>query len=86
MNYGSYSNGTVDETLRQARTTSNQDERGAAYRDFQQALAEDPAYDFICYLTALYGANNRVSGISTEKTLGHHGAGIFWNIETWELT
>lgn len=86
VNYGSYSNGTVDETLRQARTTSNQDERGAAYRDFQQALAEDPAYDFICYLTALYGANNRVSGISTEKTLGHHGAGIFWNIETWELT
>lgn len=47
--------------------------------------AEDPAYDFICYLTALYGANSRVSGINTKKTLGHHGAGIFWNIETWEL-
>ena len=35
--------------------------------------------------TLIYGANSRVSGINTQKTLGHHGAGIFWNIETWEL-
>lgn len=85
VNYGSYSNPTVDETLKKARITADQTQRGAAYGDFQKALAEDPAYDFICYLTALYGANNRVSGINTKKTLGHHGAGIFWNIENWEL-
>lgn len=84
-NYGSYSNPTVDETLTQARVTADRDQRAAAYRDFQKALAEDPAYDFVCYLTALYGANKRVSGIDTKKVLGHHGAGIFWNIETWEL-
>ena len=86
VNYGAYSNQTVDETpdpgpgdCGQGRTAYD------AYKTFQKALAEDPAYDFICYLTALYGANSRVSGINTQKTLGHHGAGIFWNIETWEL-
>ena len=85
VNYGAYSNQTVDETLTRARVTADKKERYDAYKTFQKALAEDPAYDFICYLTALYGANSRVSGINTQKTLGHHGAGIFWNIETWEL-
>lgn len=51
--------------------------RGAAYGEFQTALAADPPIDFICYLTALYGANTRVSGINVNKTLGHHGAGVF---------
>ena len=85
VNYGAYSNQTVDESLTRARVTADKKERYDAYKTFQKALAEDPAYDFICYLTALYGANSRVSGINTQKTLGHHGAGIFWNIETWEL-
>lgn len=84
-NYGAYSDKKVDETLTKARITADPTERKAAYVEFQQVLAKDPAYDLICYLTALYGANNRISGISTAKTLGHHGAGIFWNVETWEL-
>lgn len=84
-NYGSYSNETVDTALKQARVTSDNEERRECYATFQKALAEDPSYDFLCYLTALYGANNRITGISKEKTLGHHGAGIFWNIEEWEL-
>lgn len=84
-NYGFYSNQTVDRTLKKARITADQKKRKAHYGDFQKALAEDPAYDFICYLTALYAANKRISGINTTKILGHHGAGIFWNIEDWEL-
>ncbi len=84
-NYGFYSNKTVDEVLKKARITVDQKERKACYAEFQKTLAEDPAYDFICYITALYGANNRVSGINETKILGHHGAGIFWNIERWEL-
>jgi len=85
-NYGSYSNATVDSSLEQARTTSDSTKRGECYAAFQKALADDPAYDFICYLTALYGASKRISGISTDTILGHHGAGIFWNIEDWELS
>ncbi len=84
-NYGFYSNKEVDELLANARVTADKSARGASYAQFQTALAEDPAYDFICYLTALYGANKRVSGINTNKTLGHHGAGVFWNIEEWTL-
>jgi len=84
-NYGLYSNDTVDETLKKARITSDKGERAGHYAEFQEALAKDPAYDFICYLTALYCANTRVSGIKTTKILGHHGAGVFWNIEEWEL-
>lgn len=84
-NYGFYSNSAVDKALLEARVTADEAARAACYADFQTALAEDPAYDFICYLTALYGANKRVSGINTNKTLGHHGAGVFWNIEEWTL-
>lgn len=84
-NYGSYSDSAVDSALTKARITADDAARGAAYGEFQTALAADPAYDFICYLTALYGANTRVSGINVNKTLGHHGAGVFWNVEDWEL-
>lgn len=85
QNYGSYNNQIVDDSLNRARIASTDEERRAEYERFQEAFADDPAYNLICYLQALYGANNRVKGISTEKLLGHHGSGIFWNIEEWEL-
>ena len=50
-----------------------------------EAFAKDPAYDLICYLDALYAGNKRISG-PTDKVLGHHGAGIFWNIEDWTIS
>lgn len=84
-NYGSYSNKDVDRALEAARIASDEKDRRKEYTAFQKALAEDPAYNMICYLKAIYGANKRVKGVSTEKLLGHHGAGIFWNIEEWEL-
>ena len=83
-NYGFYSNAEVDKSLADARVKTDDTERAACYAEFQKALSEDPAYDFICYLDALYAGNTRVSG-PTEKVLGHHGAGIFWNIEDWTL-
>lgn len=84
-NYGAYSNEIVDAALAKARITSDSDGRKECYAEFQKALAEDPAYDFICYMTALYGTGKRVTGLNPNKVLGHHGAGIFWNIEEWEL-
>ncbi|MDO4288145.1 MAG: ABC transporter substrate-binding protein [Eubacterium sp.] len=85
QNYGSYNNAAVDAALQAGRVGTSDAERAKQYAAFQQAFAEDPPYDMICYLQALYGANKRVSGVSEERVLGHHGAGIFWNIEDWSL-
>ena len=84
-NYGFYSNETVDKALSEARTKTEDADRAACYAEFQKAFAEDPAYDLICYLDALYAGNKRISG-PTDKVLGHHGAGIFWNIEDWTIS
>ena len=81
----SYSNAEVDKALTDARTKTEDTDRAECYAEFQKAFAEDPAYDLICYLDALYAGNKRLSG-PTDKVLGHHGAGIFWNIEDWTIS
>lgn len=85
-NYSSYSNAAVDESLTEARQTEDPEARKAAYAKFQEALNEDPPYTFICYVDANYVARSGLTGIDAEKVLGHHGVGIFWNIQDWELT
>ncbi|MGK7377003.1 ABC transporter substrate-binding protein [Planococcus sp. 1R117A] len=82
-NFGSYQNDKVDELLMKARTTADVDERKAYYHQFQEELTNDPPYNFLVYLQALYGVNENVTGIST-RTLGHHGFGVLWNIEEWD--
>ena len=76
---------TVDKALSEARTKTEDADRAECYAEFQKAFAEDPAYDLICYLDALYAGNKRISG-PTDKVLWHHGAGIFWNIEDWTIS
>lgn len=85
QNYGSYNNADVDAALNAARVAETEEGRKQEYAKFQEAFAQDPPYDMICYLDAIYAGNNRISGVSTERTLGHHGAGIFWNIEDWKI-
>ncbi|KZE38610.1 peptide ABC transporter substrate-binding protein [Bhargavaea cecembensis] len=82
-NFGKYRNDEVDRLLTEARTATVPDKRKAAYGRFQEVLAEDPPYTFLVYLDALYGVNENVTGIS-DRTLGHHGFGILWNIEDWD--
>lgn len=82
-NFGAYQNQTVDELLVKARTATNMENRKSYYSHFQEELAEDPPYNFLVYLDALYGVNKSVTGISN-RTLGHHGFGILWNIEEWD--
>ncbi len=82
-NLGSYRNAEVDRLLQAARTTSDQSVRKQYYTDFQKTLNADPAYNFICYLDAIYAVNKNVSGIKP-RLLGHHGAGFLWNIEEWD--
>ena len=84
-NYSSYSNAAVDEALTKARQSDDPAVRKAYYADFQQALAADPAYAFICYIDANYVAKLNIKGIDTDTVLGHHGVGIFWNIQDWEI-
>lgn len=84
-NYSSYSNALVDQYLKLARQTDDPAMRGEYYRQFEIAMAEQPAYTFFCYVDAIFVANERISGIDADTILGHHGVGIFWNITQWTM-
>lgn len=84
-NYSGYSNEEVDRYLLQARQTDDPAARAAAYDRFQAALAEDPAFAFICYVDADYVADASIRGISPDTVMGHHGVGIFWNVAEWTI-
>lgn len=84
-NYSGYSNETVDALLTEARQLQAAEERKILYGQFQQELAEDPAYTFIAYIDAIYAGTANISGITEDTVLGHHGVGIFWNIHQWEI-
>ena len=84
-NYSAYSNARVDEFLKKARQTKDGNERGKYYSLFQEELAKDPAYAFICYIDANYIAKDSIHGIAKDTVLGHHGVGIFWNIHEWTI-
>lgn len=82
-NYSGYSNPAVDRYLTQARESDDPQVRAEAYARFQEELAKDPAYAFICYIDANYVAKDSIQGISPDTVMGHHGVGIFWNISEW---
>lgn len=84
-NYSSYSDPQVDAALVAARETSDPEQRRQHYAEFQQALAEDPAFAFICYLDANYISRSNLQGIDEKTVLSHHGVGIFWNVADWTL-
>lgn len=84
-NYSGYSNADVDKYLVEARQTDDTKKRATAYNKFQKALANDPAFAFICYVDACYVANANLKGISTDTVMGHHGVGIFWNVTEWRI-
>ena len=84
-NYSGYSNALVDQYLTEARQSDDPAVRKEAYANFQTALAEDPAFAFICYVDADYVASAALKGITPGTVLGHHGVGIFWNVTEWTL-
>ena len=85
-NYSAYSNAKVDAYLKKARQTKADKERAEYYGRFQEELAKDPAYVFICYIDANYVAKSSIQGIAKDMVLGHHGVGIFWNIHEWTIS
>ena len=84
-NYSGYSNEAVDRYLTQARQSDDPRVRADVYARFQEELAKDPAYAFICYIDANYVADDSIHGISPDTVMGHHGVGIFWNIANWRI-
>ena len=84
-NYSSYSNEQVDKYLLEARQSDDEAVRAEAYARFQEELAKDPAFAFICYIDADYVASSKIKGIDPNTVMGHHGVGIFWNIDQWTL-
>ncbi len=83
-NYTSYSNKKVDELLSEARREESDDTRKQLYASFQKELVQDPPYTFLAYVDANYAVKDTIKGITPETVLGHHGVGIFYNIEDWE--
>lgn len=81
-NYENYRNDQVDRLLTAARTSGDRAERLKLYGQFQQVLAEDPAFNFLVYLDAALVVNKKVTGVKA-RVLGHHGAGFLWNVEEW---
>ena len=84
-NYSGYSNEMVDQWLLKARRTDNEEERKNYYNKFQEELAKDLPYTFLAYVDAIYVSSRPITGITEDTLLGHHGVGIFWNIEDWEI-
>lgn len=85
-NYSSYSNELVDQYLTEARQSSDPEVRKEAYGKFQEVLAQDPPYAFICYVDANYVGDARIRGIDPDTVMGHHGVGIFWNVTEWTIS
>ena len=75
----------MDGYLTQARESADAEVRAEAYKRFQEELAADPPYAFICYIHANYVAKTTIHGISPDTVMGHHGVGIFWNIADWTM-
>ena len=84
-NYNSYSNEKIDELLTKARQTDVYEERLEYYKEFQEEMTKDLPYTFLSYIDSIYVAKNNLEGITKETVLGHHGVGIFWNVEDWDL-
>lgn len=85
-NYSGYSNALVDQYLAEARESDQPKVRARAYDKFQEELAADPAFAFICYVDADYVSVPALHGISEQTVMGHHGVGIFWNVTDWTFT
>lgn len=85
-NYSGYSNEKVDQYLIEARESDDPQVRAEAYDHFQEELANDPPYAFICYVDADYVTVSGLKGIAADTVMGHHGVGIFWNVTEWTIT
>ncbi|MBF7067455.1 ABC transporter substrate-binding protein [Campylobacter volucris] len=81
-NFGHYQNARVDKALLNARNSLDVNQRKKHYKEFIQALHEDPAFLFIAYIDYPLVFRANISGIKSH-VLGHHGVGFTWNAYEW---
>lgn len=80
-----YSSPAVDALLLKARHESAPEKRMALYRDFEELYARTPGIVPLVYLEGNYVAVKTLTGPDTRRLLGHHAAGVFWNVEDWSF-
>ena len=81
-----YSNAEVDKYLEEGRHARTEEERKAAYGEFEKAYAKNPGVLLVAYLDGNYVGTSAVDGLDTTRVLGHHAVGVMWNIEEWTIT
>ncbi|MBM0637304.1 ABC transporter substrate-binding protein [Campylobacter sp. VicNov18] len=81
-NFGHYHDKKVDRALQKARNTLNVEERKKYYKEFIDALYENPPFIFLTYLDFALVYKSELKGIKP-RILGHHGVGFTWNIYEW---
>ncbi|MGL5414412.1 MAG: ABC transporter substrate-binding protein [Clostridium sp.] len=84
-NFSGYSNKEVDKLLKEARSIEDPGKRKELYDKFQVEMAKDVPYTFMAYIDAVFVADKNIEGISETTPLGHHGAGLLWNVEEWKI-
>ncbi|MGL4850394.1 MAG: ABC transporter substrate-binding protein [Clostridium sp.] len=84
-NFSGYSNKEVDKLLKEARSIEDPAKRKELYDKFQVEMAKDTPYTFMAYIDAIFVADKNIEGISETTPLGHHGAGLLWNVEEWKI-
>jgi len=80
-NYALVDNAAIDEALINGKR-GTKEQRTHAYTAFQQHLAQEMAFSFLLYVDGIYAMSDKLAGIE-DRTLGHNGFGIMWNIEHW---
>ena len=76
----------IDSLLQQAREKASYEERLPLYQEFQEEITKDMPYTFIAYIDAMYVGKDKITGITEDTVLGHHGVGIFHNIYEWDIS
>lgn len=84
-NFSAYSNKEIDKILKEARSTEDDAKRKELYKKFQVEMTKHMPYTFIAYIDGIFVGDKNIKGISEETILGHHAAGILWNVEEWKI-
>lgn len=83
-NITTYADPQVDALLEQGRRTTDPKLRQEIYQALEEAWAADPGMLPLVYLDGCYVAADDLQGLDPRRLLGHHAAGVFWNVETWQ--
>jgi peptide/nickel transport system substrate-binding protein len=78
-NTSQYCNPDVDALFAKGVTQTNQDERGATYKDVFTRLQQDPSEIYLYVVNSISAFNKKITGIKAHGNLSQP----YWNIEEW---